>query len=95
MAEYTFDGKRFKKIGGQKLGEVDRHLVRAWNAAKLGEIEGKKLRDASGKKVAEFDGKTLKDDLGKGLITLEEVDDLIEGESGIEKVAMWYFFVRK
>ncbi len=95
MAGYTFDGKRLKQTAGQKLGEIDRNLVRAWNGAKLGEIEGKNIRDAHGKKVAEFDGKTLKDDLGKKLITPKEVDAIIDGESGIAKVALWYFFVRK
>lgn len=95
MPEYTFDGKRLKKSSGQKMGEIERNLVRAWNAAKIGEIEGKNLRDAHGKKVAEFDGKTLKDDLGKKLMTLAEIRKVIEGEDGISLAAMWYFFVRK
>ena len=42
MPEYIFDGKRLKKRSGQKEGEIDKNLVRAWNGAKLGEIEGKK-----------------------------------------------------
>jgi hypothetical protein len=95
MAEFTFDGKRLKKTLGQKLGEVDRNLVRAWNGAKLGEIEGRNIRDAHGRKVLEFDGRTIKDDLGKKVIALEDIDKLIEGETGIAKVALWYFFIRK
>ncbi len=95
MPDYVFDGKRLKKSSGQKSGEMDRNLVRAWNGAKLGEIEGKRIRDAHGKKVLEFDGKTVKDDRGKKVATLEEIQKLIEGEAGISLVAMWYFFVKK
>lgn len=95
MAEFNFDGKRLKNRSGQKLGEIDRNLVRAWNAAKLGEIEGRNVRDAHGKKVLEFDGKNVKDDTGKKITTLEEIRGIIDGESGISLVAMWYFFVRK
>jgi hypothetical protein len=95
MPDYTFDGKRLKKNSGQKAGEIDRNLVRAWNGAKLGEIEGKNIRDAHGKKVLEFDGKNVKDDMGKKVTTLEEIHKVIEGEGGISLVAMWQFFVRK
>ena len=96
MADYTFDGKRLKKVStGQKLGEIDRNLVRATNAAKLGEIEGKVIRDGHGKKVLEFDGKNVKDDLGNKVTTLQDIQKVIEGEGGINLVAMWNFFVRK
>jgi hypothetical protein len=95
MADYSFDGKRLKSRSGQKLGELDRNLVRAWNAAKLGEIEGRSIRDAHGKKVLEFDGKTVKDDTGKRVATLQDIQGIIEGEGGIALVAMWHFFVRK
>lgn len=94
MPDYTFDGKRLKKSSGQKAGELDRNLVRAWNGAKLGEIEGKNIRDAHGKKVLEYDGKNIKDDTGKKVITLEEIKKIIEGEASISLVAMWYFFVK-
>jgi hypothetical protein len=95
MAEFSFDGRRLKSSSGQKMGELDRNLIRAWNAAKLGEIEGKNIRDAYGKKVLEFDGKAVKDDRGKKITTVEEIQKIIEGEGGIALVAMWHFFVRK
>lgn len=95
MADYSFDGKRLKSGSGQKLGELDRNLVRAWNAAKLGEIQGKSIRDAHGKKVLDFDGKNVKDDTGKRVTTLKDIQGLIDGEGGIELVALWYFFVKK
>ena len=31
MAEYLFDGKKLKKRSGQKDGELDGNLVKAWN----------------------------------------------------------------
>jgi hypothetical protein len=95
MAEYLFDGKKLKKRSGQKEGELDRNLVRAWNGAQLGEIEGRNVRDPQGKKVLEFDGKTVKDDAGKKIATLEDIRKVVEGEAGIALVAMWYFFVWK
>jgi hypothetical protein len=95
MAEYTFDGKRLKNRSGQKLGELDRNLVRAWNAAKLGEIEGRSIRDAHGKKVLEVDGKNVKDDTGKRVAAIADIQKIIEGEAGIALVAMWHFFVKK
>jgi len=95
MADFTFDGKRLKKSSGQKAGEIDRNLVRAWNGAKLGEIEGKNIRDAHGKKVIEFDGKNIKDDTGKKIATLQDIKQIIEGEGDIALVALWYFFVKK
>ncbi len=94
MADYTFDGRWMRKGSGLKLGEVDRNLVRGVNAAKLGEIEGNNLRDAHGKKLAEFDGKNVKDDRGKKLATLDEIRKTVEGGSGIDLVAAWYFLVR-
>jgi hypothetical protein len=95
MADYTFDGKRLRSSSGQKMGELDRNLVRAWNAAKLGEIEGRSIRDAHGKKVLEFDGKSVKDDTGRRVAAIADIQKLIEGEPGIALVAMWHFFVRK
>jgi hypothetical protein len=95
MPDYNFDGTRLRNRSGQKEGEIDRNLVRAWNGAKLGEIEGNNIRDAHGKKVLEFDGKSIKDDTGKKISTLEEIQKTIEGEGGISLVAMWYFFVKK
>jgi hypothetical protein len=80
---------------GQKVGEIDRMIIRAWNTARFGEIDRKNIRDAHGKKVAEFDGKVLKDDLGKKLATIQEMQTAVEGEAGIELAALWYFFVRK
>ncbi len=95
MPEYIFDGKKLKKRSGQKEGELEKNLVRAWNGAQLGEIEGKNIRDSQGKKVLEFDGKNIKDETGKKIATIEDVRKIIEGESGISLVAMWYFFVWK
>ena len=95
MANFSFDGKVLKKNTGQKMGEIDRSFVRAWNSAKLGEIDRKNIRDAHGKKVAEFDGKVVKDDLGNKLATIQEMQKLIEGGNTIQLAAMWYFFVRK
>lgn len=95
MPDYIFDGKRLKKSTGQKAGEIDRNLVRAWNGAKLGEIEGKNIRDAHGKKVLEFDGKNIKDETGKKITTIEEIQETVEGEGGISLVALWYFFIKK
>lgn len=95
MADFLFDGKTLRKRSGQKMGEIDRTSIRAWNSALLGEIDRKNIRDSRGKKVAEFDGKTLKDDLGNKLITLEEIQKVIDGEGGISLAAMWYFFVKK
>ena len=95
MPDYSFDGKRLKDRTGQKAGEIDRNLVRAWNGAKLGEIQGKNIRDAHGKKVLEFDGKNVKDDTGKKITTLEEIKKAVDGEGGIDLVALWYFFVKK
>jgi hypothetical protein len=95
MPDYTFDGKRLKNRLGQKVGEIDRTLVRAWNGAKLGEIEGKNIRDAHGKKVLEFDGKHVRDDTGKKITTLEDIKKIIEGEGGISLIALWYFFIKK
>jgi hypothetical protein len=95
MAEFTFDGKRLKNRSGQKLGEMDRDLVRAYNAAKLGEIQGRNVRDINGRKILELDGAIVKDDRGKKVTTLEEIRKVIDGEGDMELVAMWQFFVRK
>ena len=95
MAEYTFDGKRLRNAAGRKLGELDRDLIRQFNAAKLGEVQGNNVRDINGKKVLELDGKIVKDDRGKKVTTLDEIQQIIEGEADIVLVAMWNFFVRK
>jgi hypothetical protein len=95
MADFRFDGKILKNRTGQKMGEVDRSFIRAWNSAKLGEVDRKNIRDAHGKKVAEFDGKLVKDDLGNKLATIQEMQKAIDGGSGVQLAAMWYFFVRK
>jgi hypothetical protein len=95
MAEYSFDGKVLRNRSGQKMGEIDRTTVRAWNSALLGEIDRKNIRDAHGKKVAEFDGKTVKDDLGNKLASLKEIQEAIEGGGGMSLAAVWYFFVKK
>ena len=95
MADYNFDGKYLRNRSGQKMGEIDRTSVRAWNGARLGEIDRKNIRDAHGKKVAEFDGKNVKDDMGNKIISIQEIQKTIEGGSGISLVAMWYFFIKK
>ena len=96
MADYSFDGSRLrKKSSGQKLAEMDRDTIRFYNGAVYGQIERKNLRDPRGKKVAEFDGKYLKDDRGKTLISIKEIQEIIEGEPGISMAAMWYFFVKE
>jgi hypothetical protein len=95
MADYTFDGKRLKSRSGQKAGEIDRNLVRAWNGARLGEIEGKNIRDAHGKKVLELDGNIIKDDMGKKITTLKDIQKMIDGYGEISLVALWYFFIKK
>jgi hypothetical protein len=95
VAEYSFDGRWLRNQSGQKLGEIDRASVRAWNGARLGEVDRKNIRDAHGKKVAEFDGKSVKDDLGNKMTTLQEIQERIDGERGISLVALWYFFVKK
>ncbi len=95
MAEFSFDGKVLRNRLNQKMGEIDRSSIRAWNSSRLGEIDRKNIRDAHGKKVAEFDGKVVKDDLGKKLASIQDIQKVITGEAGINLVAMWYFFVRK
>jgi hypothetical protein len=95
MADFTFNGKILKNRSGQKMGEIDRTFIRAWNSSKLGEIDRKNIRNAQSKKVAEFDGKVVKDDLGNKLAAIQEIQKLIEGPTGMPLVAMWYFFVRK
>jgi len=96
MADFTFEGGKLRNNRtGQKVGEIDRTHIRAWNGARFGEIDRKNIRDAHGKKVAEFDGKVVKDDLGKKLATIQEIQKVVEGGSGIELAALWYFFVRK
>jgi hypothetical protein len=96
MADYTFDGKRLvKKSSGQKLAEIDKSTVRSYNCAVYGELDRKNIRDSHSKKVAEFDGKEVKDDKGKKVITIKDIQAIIEGDAGIEMAAMWYFFVRK
>ena len=95
MAEYSFDGKVLRNQSGQKMGEIDRTSIRAWNSSLLGQIDRSNIRDSRGKKVAEFDGKTLKDDLGNKLISVQEIKQVIDGEAGITLAAMWYFFVKK
>jgi hypothetical protein len=95
MADFTFNGKILKNRTGQKMGEIDRTFIRAWNSSKLGEIDRKSIRNAQSKKVAEFDGKLVKDDLGNQLATIQDIQKLIEGPVGMQLVAMWYFFVRK
>ncbi len=95
MADYDFDGRWLRNRSGQKMGEIDRTSVRAWNGARLGEIDRKNIRDAHGKKVAEFDGKSLKDDLGNKIAAAQEIQDTIKGEAGISLAALWYFFVKK
>ena len=95
MAEYEFDGKRLRNSSGQKVGELDRTSIRAWNSSLFGTIDRNNIRDARGKKVAEFDGKVLKDDMGNKLIGIEEIQNIINGEGGISLAAMWYFFVKK
>jgi hypothetical protein len=95
MPEYIFDGKRLKKRSGQKEGELDKNVVKAWNGAQLGEIDGQNIKDSQGKKVLEFDGKNVKDEKGKKIATIEEVRKIIDGEAGIAIIAMWYFFVWK
>jgi len=95
MADYTFDGKRLKKkSSGQKLAEVDRDTIRSYNGAVFGQIEGENLRDSHSKKVAQFDGKDIKDDKGRKIISLTDIQDVIEGEAGISMAAMWFFFVK-
>ncbi|MGO9410198.1 MAG: hypothetical protein ACLQCB_05525 [Spirochaetia bacterium] len=95
MADYTFDGRRLvKKSSGQKLAEVDRDTLRSYNGAVFGQIEGKNLRDSHGKKVAEFNGKEVKDDRGKKIISIKEIQEVVEGDPGISMVALWYFFVK-
>ncbi len=94
MAEYKFDGKVLRNSKGQKLGEIDRTSILAWNAARLGEIEKNNIRNPQGKKILEFDGKNLKDDLGNKLISLKEVQELIDGEPNIKLVAAWYFLIK-
>ena len=39
--------------------------------------------------------KYLKDDRGKTLISIKEIQEIIEGEPGISMAAMWYFFVKR
>jgi hypothetical protein len=95
MADYSFDGRWLRNRAGQKMGEVDRSSVRAWNGSRLGEIDRKNIRDAYGKKVAEFDGKKVKDDMGNTLASIEEIQKTIEGGAGISLAALWYFFVKK
>jgi hypothetical protein len=95
MPEYLFDGKKLKKRSGQREGELDRNIVKAWNGTHVGQIDGQNILDTSGKKVLEFDGKNIKDDSGKKIATLEEVRKVVEGEAGISLVAMWYFFIWK
>jgi hypothetical protein len=95
MADFKFDGKVLKNRLGQKMGEIDRSFVRAWNSSKLGEIDRKNIRNAQGKKVAEFDGKVLKDDLGSKLATIQDMQKAIDGPVGMQLAAMWYFFVKK
>jgi len=95
MAEYLFDGKRLKKRTGQREGELDGAIVRAWNGTQVGEIDGKNIKDSQSGKVLEYDGKNIKDDTGKKLAAIEEVRKIVEGEAGISLVAMWYFFVWK
>ena len=95
MADFTFDVKTLRNSSGQKMGEVDRASIRAWNSSLLGGIDRKNIRDSRGKKVAEFDGKVLKDDLGNKLITAEDIKKTIDGEAGIALAAMWYFFIKK
>jgi hypothetical protein len=95
MADYTFDGKRLvKKSSGQKLAEVDRNTIRSYNGAVFGQVESKNLRDSHGKKVGEFDGKDVKDDRGKKVISIKDIQNIIEGEAGINMAAMWFFFVK-
>ena len=95
MADYSFDGRWLKNSAGQKMGEVDRNSVRAWNGARLGEIDRKNIRDARGKKVAEFDGKIIKDDLGNKLASVQDIQKAIDGDGGMVLAAMWYFFIKK
>ena len=95
MADYTFDGRRLvKKSSGQKLAEVDKNTIRSTNGAVFGEIQARNLRDSHGKKVAEFDGKDVKDDKGKKIISIKDIQSIIEGEAGIELAGLWYFFVK-
>ena len=95
MAEYSFDGRKLvKKSSGQKVAEVDRDTLRSYNGAVFGQIEGKNLRDSHGKKVAEWNGKEVKDDRGKKVISIKEIQEVIEGDAGISLAAMWYFFVK-
>ncbi|HEY9593336.1 MAG TPA: hypothetical protein VHE79_02605 [Spirochaetia bacterium] len=95
MADYTFDGRRFVKASSkQKLAEFDRDTIRSYNGAVFGEIQGKNIRDSHGKKVAEFDGKDLKDDRGKKIMSIKEIQEVVEGDAGIALAAMWLFFVK-
>jgi hypothetical protein len=96
MADFTFDGQKLRNNRtGQKVGEIDRSDIRAWNGARFGEIDRKNIRDAHGRKVAEFDGKAVKDDRGRTLATIQDIQTAVDGAAGIELVALWYFFVRK
>jgi hypothetical protein len=94
MGEYSFDGKVLRNKAGQKMGEIERGSVRAWNGARLGEIEKKNIRNPQGKKILEFDGKNVKDDLGNKVISMKEIQDLIDGEPGINLAAAWHFLVK-
>jgi len=95
MAEYSFDGRKLvKKSSGQKLGEVDKDTLRSSNGAVFGQIEKKNLRDSHGKKVAEFDGKDVKDDKGKKIISIKDIQAVIDGAAGIELAGLWFFFVK-
>ncbi len=95
MADYTFDGRRLaKKSSGQKLAEIDRDTIRSYNGALFGQVESKNLRDSHGKKVGEFDGKDVKDDKGKKVISIKDIQNIIEGKPDINMAAMWFFFVK-
>ena len=44
--------------------------------------------------MAEFNGKEVKDDRGKKIISIKEIQEVVEGDPGISMVALWYFFVK-
>jgi hypothetical protein len=52
MAEFSFDGKRLKNKSGQKMGELDRNLIRAWRVL---EFDGKDVKDDRGTKLTTID----------------------------------------
>jgi hypothetical protein len=95
MAEYTFDGKQFRRSQDNTLmGEIDGNYIRDANYSQKGQIDGNYIRDASYNIIAQVDGDYIRDANNNQIGTVYNVQNIIDGPGGPSLVALWVLFIR-